>query len=694
VLGAAALAGPAAAQAPVLGDSPRAGMSIIAFPERDMVEVGGYRNGQEVTVDVIRSGQKIGTTTAKAEGDLPETDALEGAIEVNHPGGACWATTDADGNAILKPDIKAGDRIVATSEGTSDASTVAYVRADDYARYVKDGDTPRRDAEGRYLIHMEGSAMKPDGPYGPEVLEARLVNPERFSTGKRTVRAASVGSEGTLDYDTGTGRWTAEWWLTEADAAKAVDAEPRIMWLGADPAAETELTIFEFGVGDEGCGAGGAEPDPFPLGEIPPLAPVGVSEAPQNDRVIEVFPSRDFVALAGFKAGETAKVEVWRQVKDPDTGTVAPELIGRAEGLTPDARGEIEINHPGGACWESSAQLPVFPDLRPRDQVRVTAYGPDGTELDVNQTTIADVNIREKTVVNDGNDIIVEGNVHLPNGDPWPATRADELEVRLRSKAFTAPGVNNNKQDLRASVDTAPTDTLTVTGDGTFTAVFHDRSKVVQDIALDPATEQRIMWLGADPAAGSEGTFFERGSEVVGGPECDPPAAPGSPVRDTPIITPPDPDAPPAQVVGPQADGSILVPGIGGLTTLRDADGRRVLAAQVDAQSLAKLAETGVVSVVLEQKARPNGVLYRFKIRKAGGGTGRAALVAAGAKPRGKAIATFWRAAPKKAGKYRFKLKSRALRGLKPGRYVIDVTAANAKKKVSGKTVSVSFRVR
>jgi hypothetical protein len=202
------------------------------------------------------------------------------------------------------------------------------------------------------------------------------------------------------------------------------------------------------------------------------------------------------------------------------------------------------------------------------------------------------------------------------------------------------------------------------------------------------------MWLGSDPAAESEATIFERGSEVTGGAECDPAPAPGDPVRDEPIITPPNPDAPPAPVVGPQADGSILVPGIGGLTTLTDANGRRVLAAQVDAQSLEKLARTGVVSVVLEQKARPNGVLYRFKIRRASGGTGRAAFVAAAAKPNGKAIATFWRAAPKKAGKFRFNLKSRALRGLKPGRYVIEVTGANARKKVSGKTISVSFRVR
>jgi len=683
ILGAAVLAAPAAADV-VVNEPPRAGQSITAFPERNMVEAGGYRNGQEVTVDVLRNGMKIGTATGTAEGDLPETAALEGAVEINHVGATCWTGTG--------PDIQPGDKIVATSDGSADATTVAYVRTDDYARYVKDGTTPRRDDQGRYLIRMSGTAQKPDGSaYAADALEARLVNAERFSNLKRTVRADTSGtSDGTLEYDAATGRWTAEWWLAEADAAKAVDAEPRVMWLGTDPAAESELTIFEFGAADEGCGAtAGAQPTPDAIGNFVPPAPMGVSEPPQNGRVIEIFPSRDFVTLGGINQGETAKVEVYRSDKDAMTGAVETNLIARATGLRPNALGDIEINHVGGACWETSATMP-FADLRPHDQVRLTVSNASGV-VDVSQTTIADVMIRQDTRVTRGGNIVVEGEARLPDGSPFPAARADELEVRLRSKDFRP--LNASKQDLRA-IAGDPTDTLTVNDDGTFVAVFHGKSLAIQRVALDPATEQRIMWLGTDPAAGSEATLFERGAEVAGGPGCDPLPAPGAPVRDEPIITPADPNAPAPAQVGPQADGSILVPGIGGLTTLTDANGRRVLAAQVDARSLAKLAETGVVSVVLEQKARPNGVLYRFKIRKAGGGGGRAAFVAAAAKPNGKAIATFWRAAPKKAGKFRFNLKSRALRGLEPGRYVIEVTGANARKKVSGKTVSVSFRVR
>jgi hypothetical protein len=691
-IGWAAFAPPAMAQEaapPVITEPPRAGHEIVVFPQRNMIEAIGYENGTSVEIKVIGTDGATTSTTGVASGDDPATPEFEGAVEVNHPGGTCWP----DGQT---PDIKAGDKIVATADSASDATTVANVTAGDYARYVRENPTdptslPVRDADGNYQITLSGKAERPatattPAGYPPDSLEARLVNPARFSNGARTVRADTSGnSEGTLDYNPTTGNWSATWTLSEADAAKAVDAEPRIMWLGQDPAAGAELTIFEFGVGDEGCGAGEAD-EPFPLGVFAP-APAGVTQPiPANDLSVEVFPSRNFVAIGGLAPRETAKVEVVRYLVPEGSTTPQPVTVGVMKGAAADADGVLEVNHPGGACWDT------FPDIRPLDHVRVTAGGR------TRQTTVQDAFIVNDTFITGGGAIRVEGEVRTPQGAGWPQAAIDQLEVRLRNKAFL-PFVG--KQDLRANIDGGVNNELAVdTVEKTFVATFRqgtlsdDAWAQVKDVATDPATEQRIMWLGSDPAAESEATIFERGSEVTGGAECDPAPPAGAPVRDEPIVTPPDPDAPPAQVVGPQADGSILVPGIGGLTTLRGPDGQQVLAAQVDAQSLAKLVATGVVSVVLEQKARPNGVLYRFKIRKAGGGTGRAAFVAAGAKPRGKAIATFWRAAPKKAGKYRFTLKSRALRGLKPGRYVIDVTGANAKKKVSGKTVSVSFRVR
>ena len=98
---------------------------------------------------------------------------------------------------------------------------------------------------------------------------------------------------------------------------------------------------------------------------------------------------------------------------------------------------------------------------------------------------------------------------------------------------------------------------------------------------------------------------------------------------------------------------------------------------------------------MLEQKPRPGGVLFRLRIQKAAGGGGRAALVRTAAKrPTTTTVATFWRKAPKVAGKHRINLKHRALRGLKPGRYVVEVTPMNAQRKAVGKAVRIAFRVR
>jgi hypothetical protein len=715
VLGSAALAAPAIAQEAVVPGAPAGGRAITVFPERNMVVADGYSDGEAVSIQVFRgdSTVPIGTATAVADGDDPGTPALEGAVEVNHPGGACW-TGD-------KPDVKAGDRVVTTAGSEAPEQTgVAHVTADDYARYAPSRANPNRDAQGNYLIRLHGTAKKPDGSLYPgDQLEARLINPARFSTRKRDVRAttatATPGTAGKLTYNAD-GTWTAEWRLSPADAAKAVDAEPRILWLGADPAVGNEMTIFEFGVSDDGCGAEGGPVLTEPLGGTPPamLPPAG-------GRSIDVFPSRDFVGAAGLKADEIADVEVLRYTD----GVVQPRVVGVARDIVPTDAGDLEVNHPGGACWDATDV--GFPDIRPRDVVRVTARGGAAGTV-VSQTTVADVVIPADTRLNDAGDIEVTGTARLSDGNPWPATANDQLEVRLRSKDFL-PLVG--KQELRASTGAGTAafeGTLTVdNATGAFRAVFANQGQRAKDVALDAATEQRVLWLGADPLAGAETTLYERGSGVTGGPGCavvpagvagrDAPLPAAPPVVDpvagggtvapgggtAPGATAPGGTAPggagtgaagtPAGGTGASTPaGAVLVPGIGGtLTTIKGPDGKVVLRGQVDARSLAKLARTGVISVVLEQKARPNGVLYRFKIRRA---AGKARVAAVAHDSSSKAIATFWRAAPKKAATRRFDLKSRALRGLKPGRYVVEVTVTDARRKAVGPTLGLGFRVR
>jgi hypothetical protein len=90
-------------------------------------------------------------------------------------------------------------------------------------------------------VRVTGTAFKADGTPMVELFEQRLVNPERFASGRRTLRAPG---EGSLTFD-GTGGYTATYAnLTAADVSKALRAESRALWLGPDGLG-SEMTIFE-----------------------------------------------------------------------------------------------------------------------------------------------------------------------------------------------------------------------------------------------------------------------------------------------------------------------------------------------------------------------------------------------------------------------------------------------------------------
>lgn len=100
-----------------------AGQNITVFHNIDFVAVFGYGPvGTEITVDVIRDGVTIGTSTG------PTVDTPEGpGLEVNHGldagvagPGDCWVGTT--------PDIRPGDRIVVTEPGDTDEVTVDDIR--------------------------------------------------------------------------------------------------------------------------------------------------------------------------------------------------------------------------------------------------------------------------------------------------------------------------------------------------------------------------------------------------------------------------------------------------------------------------------------------------------------------------------------------------------------------------------------
>jgi hypothetical protein len=244
-------------------DPPVPPHGLIAFPSRDFISADGYTPGTAYTFQVVRNGQIISTST-------PVVADATGLAEVNHPGGGCWEG--------VTPNIQPGDQVrIVAPDGTSDATTVAGVTAE---RPIVTSVDP---ITGGGTVEVHGSAQDATGaPLAIDQIEQRLVAPgDAFDlNGRRTIRADSVGIDGTLTYDApGSTNWTAKYTLqTPDDLARAVGgkstsgtafdgAESRILWLGRNALAGNELTIYENGpavtggpsAGIAGCTSGPAE---------------------------------------------------------------------------------------------------------------------------------------------------------------------------------------------------------------------------------------------------------------------------------------------------------------------------------------------------------------------------------------------------------------------------------------------------
>jgi len=264
-----AVANPAAA-VPV-NEPPAGGRAFTLFPSRDFVDVAGYAQDDRVTVEVVRDGKVISTAPGLSPQDDPATRRVfDGVIEVNHPGGFCWSGTT--------PELRTGD-IVRTlaygPDGTlryADQATVANVVAQKAVQTAPD------------TVEIHGFAQDHDGkPLPVDQIEQRLVSSSAApfaKNGRRTLRADSAGAgDGTLRYDTQNNplgvKWTATYTgLSGADVQKALDVESRVMWLGRDPLAGTELTIYEAGTADPpGPAAGFCSSPQEPADVAPPSAP-------------------------------------------------------------------------------------------------------------------------------------------------------------------------------------------------------------------------------------------------------------------------------------------------------------------------------------------------------------------------------------------------------------------------------------
>ena len=242
------------------------------FPSRDMINVEGLTDGQQARVEVIRAGRVVSDST----GLSPDPTGL---VEINHVGAYCWAGTT--------PDIRANDQ-VRTTVYNEDGS-IAWV----------DEATTANVTAGRALVEggvltVHGTAVAVNGqPLPVDQIEQRMVSStkEPFGVnGKRTIRADSSGQgQGILSYDPRSDanpvgvKWTATYpGLDATDVTLAKKVESRVMWLGRDPLAGLELTIFENGLADP---PGPAAPDCVaPLEPIDTVAPSSprLSASPQH----------------------------------------------------------------------------------------------------------------------------------------------------------------------------------------------------------------------------------------------------------------------------------------------------------------------------------------------------------------------------------------------------------------------------
>jgi hypothetical protein len=232
-----------------------------------------------------------------------------------------------------------------------------------------------------------------------------------------------------------------------------------------------------------------------------------VNEPPAPPHSIIVFPQRDFVSAAGFQASDSVAVNVIRN--GVTIGTSDP-VTPQDDPKTPGFDGIVEVNHPGGGCWQTTT-----PDILPGDVVRTSVQGggvPD-------QTTTAAVTADAPTNPAPGT-IVVTGTAKDSSGKQLPA---DQVEQRLVAGGDLFD--RNGKRTLRAGAagdGTLAYDSPTSTD---FTATYSGLGDGDGDVARALGAEPRTLWLGTNPGTTQEGTIYEHG--IAGGPAtpCTAPAA-------------------------------------------------------------------------------------------------------------------------------------------------------------------------
>jgi hypothetical protein len=270
--------------------SPR---SIEVAHGRDLVIVSDYPKNTPVTVDVLRAGVVIATSTQY------ETDS-DGFLELNHVGGEdCF-----DGGTA--PDIRPGDMVRTTIRGddvdfmvvqnvTYDGAPVERMRTVTTTTPNADPtlpDTEVTTVEGTGVFEVTGTALAADGvtPLAGDI-EVRLNHPARRiweNTGRRDWRVTAQADAN--------GRYVAAFDTNGSEADKAVieDAEMAALWLGST----SELSGYD---------GPGSPCNPAPNAGITSVTPAVVNGAAQEITVNGFAPAGAGVTLNGVEVPVTAQ---------------------------------------------------------------------------------------------------------------------------------------------------------------------------------------------------------------------------------------------------------------------------------------------------------------------------------------------------------------------------------------------------
>jgi large repetitive protein len=223
----------------------------------------------------------------------------------------------------------------------------------------------------------------------------------------------------------------------------------------------------------------------------PVMAVAAIDPVPAQPLEVVVFPERDFVVTEGGPGNLALDFKIIRN----------GVTIGTAAGTT-DADGLLEVNHPGGVCWQG-----VTPNILPGDVLRVTEQATPGNGYEVRTQGVS---APQAEIV--GSNVVVHGVALDDAGNPLPLSR---VEQRIVQPEFREPPEPLEKRDIRATTDDGNL-VRDPSVEGGFIATHSGLTAVQREKAI--AGQTRVLGWQRTAANGDRLgiTIFEAGE--VGGP--------------------------------------------------------------------------------------------------------------------------------------------------------------------------------